>query len=225
MNAMVRRLIAKDLSLLKPALIGYVVIGLGAVALMAAGTESTFYFGTILLVTVVMASGIHFVIATTVVERTEQTLPFVMTMPISPRDYTLSKIGGGLLIFLVPWVTLTIGSLAVLGSGRLGGAGRGLLPLATLVLVELLAAYCMMLAVAIVSESMAWTIVFQVLTNLGFQAFLYYVSRIPAIAATSKGPRAVWPPVAISLLAVELAVVPLALALTFALQERKRDFL
>ena len=222
---MVRRLIAKDLSLLKPALLGYLVVGIVALVLMAAANETSFYFGTVLLITVLMASGIHVVIATTVVERSEQTLPFVMTLPISPRDYTLSKIGGGLLIFLLPWTALAAGSLMLLGSGRLGGAGRGLVPLATLVLVELLAAFCLMLAVAIVTESMAWTIVFQVVMNLGFQAFLYYVSRIPAIAATSKGPHTVWPPVALGLLAAEVAVVPLALALTFALQERKRDFL
>ncbi len=225
MNAMVRRLIVKDLSLLRPALAGYVVIGLIALALMGVGTETTFYFGCILLITVVMASGIHVVIATTVVERSEQTLPFVMTLPISPRDYTLSKIAGGLLIFLVPWATLAVGSLGMLASGRLGGPGRALVPLAALVLVELLAAYCLMLAVAIVSDSMAWTIVTQVVMNLGFQAFLYYVSRVPAIASATKGATTVWPPATIALLLGEAAIVPLALGLTFVLQERKRDFL
>jgi hypothetical protein len=225
MNGVVRRLMRKDLDLLRPALLGYLAVGGVALALMAAGRESSFYFGTILLVTVVIASGMHIALATVVIERSEQTLPFVMTLPISPRQYTWSKIAGGLLIFLGLWGPLAASALLLLGSGWLGGAGRGLLPLAALTLVELLGAYAVQLAVAVVTESMPWTVIVQVLMNLGFQGYLYYVSRIPAIASTSKGPHIVWPPVALALLALELAVVPLALGLAALLQERRRDFL
>ena len=107
------------------------------------------------------------------------------------------------------------------GSCRLDGGQLPEAPLASLAG----ALDAPMLAVAIVTESMAWTIVFQVVMNLGFQAFLYYVSRIPAIASTSKGPYTVWPPVGIRLLAAEIAVVPLALGVAFLLRERKRDVL
>lgn len=225
MNPMVWRLIAKDLSLLRPALLGYLAVGVVGVVLMAAGSEGAFFFGAVMLITALIASGMHVAIVTTVAERSEQTLPFVMTMPISPRDYTTAKIGGGLLIFLLPWTALAAGTLAMLGGGSLGGAGRGLVPLATLVLAELLAAYCLTLAVAVVSESLAWTVILQAVMNLGFQGYLYAVSRVPAIAATRSGPQAVWPPVVLWLLAAELAVVPLSLGVAFLLQERKRDFL
>lgn len=225
MNPMVRRLILKDLDLLRPALVGYLVVGLAAVAMMATGRESAFYFGNVLLLTVVIAAGMHVAIVTAVLERTEQTLAFVMTLPISPRDYVLSKVGGGLLIFLVPWTILAASALVMLGSGRLGAEGRALVPFAVLTLMELLAAFCVQLAVAVVTESLAWTVVVQVVMNLLLQVYLYSVSRIPAIAGGLHGHRAVWPPVTLGLLAAEVAIVPLSLGLAYFLQERKRDFL
>ncbi len=36
-----------------------------------------------------------------------------MSLPISYREYTTSKIWGNLLIFLVPWLTMVLGSLAL----------------------------------------------------------------------------------------------------------------
>ena len=41
--------------------------------------------------------------ATVVEERTDQTLPFVMSLPISAAEYTTAKILANLLIFLIPW--------------------------------------------------------------------------------------------------------------------------
>ena len=50
---------------------------------------------------------------TVVEERNEQTLPFVMSLPISPMEYTTAKILANLLIFLVPLGALMLGSFAV----------------------------------------------------------------------------------------------------------------
>src|SRR3546814_6739772 len=47
------------------------------------------------------------------VERKEQTLAFVMSLPVSPLDFTVSKLAGNVLTFAVPFVVLLGGTLAV----------------------------------------------------------------------------------------------------------------
>ena len=62
-----------------------------ALLLVSNGGEGSFYAGCILLFTVLISLGIHLAMLTVVEERTQQTLPFVMSLPISPRDYTVAK--------------------------------------------------------------------------------------------------------------------------------------
>ncbi len=222
-TALIARLVVKDWSLQRRFIAVASVAGLASLLLLGHGGNGTFYAGTVLMITVLIGVGVQLVMATVLNERTEKTLPFVMSLPISVREYTTAKMLANLLLFLVPWTLLLIGTAAVLGLRP--GMPPGLLPFATLLLVELLAAYCLVLAVALVSESSGWTIGTIVFTNLFLQGFLYQVARIPAIEATMRGPEAVWNRPALTLLAVECAVIVLILAVTYRLQSRKTDFL
>jgi ABC-2 type transport system permease protein len=91
-----------------------VVAGAGTLALVAKGGKVGFLLGMIALVTVLIAVGVQLATSTIVQERKDQTLPFVMSLPISYREYTASKILGNLLIFLVPRLTLVLGSFALI---------------------------------------------------------------------------------------------------------------
>ena len=220
---MVKTLILKDWYFLRWAILAYSVGGFVALGLTALGTDASSYAGSILLITVMIAIGFHLVMVTVVGERTERTLPFVMSLPISPMEYTTAKIGANLLIFLVPWLTLTGGALLLLGTE--GARSGALIPFTLIILMELMAAYVLVLTVAIVTESQGWTIGVLVVTNLFFQGFLYWVSHLPSIASGMKGRGAVWNQTAVTLLVVEVAVVLVLIAMAFVLQARKRDFL
>jgi ABC-type transport system involved in multi-copper enzyme maturation permease subunit len=220
---MVQRLIVKDWYLLRWAIAGYLAAGAVGLFLLDHGGEEAFYAGCILLITVLIAVGMHLAMATVVLERTEQTLPFVMSLPISPTEYTTAKILANLLIFLVPWLALLLGAIAVI-AGR-AGVPDGLIPFVTVVLGEIFTSYALLLAVAVVSESQAWTIGTTVVGNLGFQAFLYYVSHLPGMAAANAGPTAVWSASILTILAVEAVTIVAAIGITFWLQGRKKDFL
>jgi ABC-2 type transport system permease protein len=220
---MIKHLILKDWYFLRWAILAYFAAGLLALGLTAMGTAASSYAGSILLITVVIAIGFHLVMVTVVAERTEQTLPFVMSLPISPMEYTMAKISANLLIFLVPWLALTAGSLVLLGTE--GARSGALIPFSLIILTELLTAYVLVLTVAIVTESQGWTICVLVLTNLFFQAFLYWVSHLPAIASGMKGRGAVWNQTAVTLLSVEVVATILLVVAAFVLQARKKDFL
>lgn len=217
---MIKRLILKDWYLYRWPIIGYFVVGLIAIGIVALGGGMAFNAGSILLITVLIALGMHLAIGTTVTEHSEHTLPFVMSLPVSIADYTAAKLLGNLLIYLVPWILLLGGACLLLKSGN----ASGVIPLTVLTLVELFASYALTLAIALVSESMAWTIVVTVILNLFLQGYLYFVSHIPAIAITIKGPTAVWSHAAVTLLVVQLAIIVVGLGMAFFIQARKSDF-
>lgn len=221
--AMVKHLVLKDWYFMRWAILAYSVAGLFAIGLTAMGTDASSYAGSILLITVMIAIGFHLVMVTVVAERTEHTLPFIMSLPISPMEYTTAKIGANLLIFMVPWLTLTTGTLFLLGTE--GARSGALIPFSLIILTELLAAYVLVLTIAVVTESQGWTIGVLVLTNLFFQGFLYWVSHMPSIAAGMKGRGAVWNQTVVTLLSVEVAVSILLIVMAFLLQARKRNFL
>jgi len=222
-TSMVKRLILKDWYFHRWTIVGYLVAGAIGLFLLGTGGEGSFFAGSIILLTVIISLGIHLVMATVVNERTEHTLPFVMSLPISPRDYTVAKVLANLLIFLVPWTAIVFGTFAVIAGNA--SIPDGLIPFTALLLVELFASYTLILAVALVSESQGWTIVAMVLCNLFLQYFMYAVSHTQDIGSTMTGPSIVWSGTALTLLLVELSAIGLCLGATFFFQSRKRDFI
>ena len=222
-HAIVRRLVLKDWYLNRLLVAGYTAGGLLGLAVVCIGTPWSFYVGSILLITFMITTGIHVTVVTVVQEKTEQTLPFVMSLPISPRDYVTAKVAANLTLFLVPWLILTGGALSILS---LEGARSGaMMPFATLVMTYILAAAVITLSTALVTESLGWTLVAMGVTNLLLQVFLYAVSRVPVIASGMKGRGAVWDGTVFTLLAAEIAVATVALLLAFLIQSRRRDLL
>jgi ABC-2 type transport system permease protein len=220
-HTMIKRLILKDWYFLRGPIIGYLAAGAVALLLVANGGDAASFAGSILFITVLISAGIHLAMATVVNERKEQTLPFVMSLPISPMEYTTAKILANVLIFLIPWVTLLLGALALLTIGNSGGV----IPFMVVLVTEIFASYCLLLAVALVSESQGWSVGAIVFGNLFLQGFMYWVSHIPSIARTMKGHVAIWSPAAVTTLVAEIAVILLLLGLTFFFQARKTDFI
>ena len=224
MNAhMVKQLILKDWYFLRPAILGYLLIGAVATLLLRAGSEGAFYAGSILLMTVMITVGIHMVMLTVVAERTEHTLAFVMSLPISPVEYTTAKIVANVVIFLVPWLALLLGPIGLIAI--VPEIPDGLIPFVAVIMGEIFVSYCLLLAVALVSESQSWAIGAIIVGNLGFQAFLYWVAHLPGVEAANKSPALVWHHDIVLLLVGEFVVIALLLGLTFVLQGRKRDFI
>ena len=99
--AMVKRLILKDWYLQLWTILASLVGVVATLGIIASGGKVAFLLGLILLIMVVISIGAQMPMSTIVTERKEQTLPFVMSLPISYREYTASKIWGNLLVCLV----------------------------------------------------------------------------------------------------------------------------
>ena len=220
--SMVKALILKDWYFQRRA-IGLSFAG-GAVSLgiVTFGGQAGFTIGLILLVTIMALVGAMTVMGNTIGERENQTLAFAKSLPISYLEYTTSKILGNLLIFVPFWLVVVAGCVGLI---VVAPVIHGLFAFTIIMAVEMLLGICLMIAVALVSESKGWTISAMVAGNLGLNVVGYLVAHIPGIGDIMWRGEIRWNPVASILLTTELALIALLLGGTFLIQSRKKDFI
>jgi ABC-2 type transport system permease protein len=221
--SMIKVLMLKDWHLQRWLILASLLGGLIALGIVCIPGTAAFMVGLILLLTVLIATGAQLAIATMVQERRDQTLSFVMSLPISYREYTTAKLLGTLTIFMVPWLALVLGSFALFVLPN--GIRHGLLPFTAIMSVELLVSTCLIMAVALVTESQAWTIGAVMVGNVAVNLVGYFVAHIKSIARGMGGHALMWSPAASALLVTEFAMIALLLGGTFFLQSRKKNFL
>jgi ABC-2 type transport system permease protein len=220
---MVKRLILKDWYLLRWTILGSLAGGAISLGIIATGSNVAFILGITLLAAVLITAGAHIAVTTMVTERKEQTLAFVMSLPISYREYTAAKLLGNLLMFVVPWLVIALGSIALLAYPP--GKGMGLIPFTAIMSVEILVSTCFIVAVALISESQGWTIAAIMVGNLALNGIGYWVAHIASISKGMEGHSVQWTPAASALLLGEFATIALILGSAFFFQARKKDFL
>ncbi len=220
--AVVRHLILKDWYLNRWLILGSLPVGLGALAIVLTGKQVAFMLSIILLCMVIVGVGAQLAMVTTINERKEQTLAFVMSLPVSWREYTAAKILANLIIFLVPWLLLTFGALGVL---LLPGAAHGLVPYTAIMAVEMLITTSLIVVAGIITESQAWTTAGIFCSSLGINILGYVFAHLRGISTYMWGTHVQWSSTAWEVLICELLTVPLLLGVTFYIQSRKTDFL
>jgi ABC-type transport system involved in multi-copper enzyme maturation permease subunit len=220
--AMVQRLVLKDWYFQRRSILLSLAGGIAALAIVAFGGKAGFTIGLILLVTVMIAIGAMMVMNTMVGERENQTLAFVMSLPISYLEYSVAKLLVNLLIFVPFWLILVGGSLALIVAAPVI---HGLFAFTVIMAVEILVGICMMLAVALVTESKGWAIAAMMVGNVGLNVIGYIVAHIPGIANGMWGTEIRWSPAASIALAIEFALIAGMLGTAMFIQSRKKSFL
>ncbi len=220
--SMVKALILKDWYFQRVAILLALAGGVVSLAIVAFGGQPGFTLGLILLVTVMVMLSAMSVMGNTIGERENQTLAFAMSLPISYLEYTTSKILGNLLIFVPYWIAIVAGCLGLI---VVAPPIRGLFAFTVIMAVEILISTCLMIAVALVTESKSWTIAAMVVGNVALNVVGYLVAHIPGIGNVMWGKVIQWTPAATISLAVEVALIVLLLGGTFFVQSRKKDFI
>jgi hypothetical protein len=220
---MIGILVRKDLHLLRLPVLFYLAAGALSVGLMGVERHIAFYAGSVLLITALIALGFHPSMATVVGERKEQTLAFVMSMPLTPADYLWSKLLTNAVLFFIPWALLTAATVGLIVARPT--LPDGLIPYALILFGAIATGAVLILCVALATESMQWTIVAQVGCNLAFQGVMYGASNVAAIRSTLNGELVVWSGPVLLFLGLEAACAALLLALTLWHQSRKTDFI
>ena len=215
----IRILFLKDLFLSRRPLFAYFVAGLAASA-VACIPDATFSFiGFLLVITVAISSGIHLIGTLMLAETTDQTRLFVMSLPISLLDYSIGKISVVLTTYLIPWTAM----LACLTIATFVMGKQGNVVVLPAIFFYLLGAFMLQLVTAVVSESVGFTICVMVACNICLNVFLMKLFENPEITAVTKSDVLTWPNIVLQIVAVELLIIVVALAMAFLFQTRKRD--
>ncbi len=203
---MVRRLIVKDWQVYQKQLAGYVAGLLLALGLVGMGTPLLSAAGALILLVLLIVVGSYAIQSSVMAERKLQTQPFVMSLPVTPMDVFWAKLLANLVIYLVPFLLVVGGLLAlILTTPRPDGA----VPWVVLVAMFLLANFCVSLCVAIAVDSEGWNVfaMLALMTLVG--PFIWWVSRLDAIARHLRTDQIVWSTPVLGVLAGELAVIRL----------------
>lgn len=222
--AIVSRLIWKDWYLNRVGILASLAAGVITLAMVAAmrSSQLALILGLIVVVTILIGMGAMVMISASN-ERRQQTLPFVMSLPISYREYTTAKIVGGLLIFLVLWVALVADIVATILFTP--GFPHGLIPFVVIMSVEILMSTCLITAVSVTTEAHGWTVASAQVGALSLNAIGWTIVRLPQIGGAMRSTTVQWSGTATTLVAAELALIAFMLLITFFVQARKRDFI
>ena len=220
--AMVWKLVVKDWQVYQKQLAGFVAGMLLALGLVGMGTPLMASAGALLLLVQLLVVGTYAIQSSIMAERKLQTVPFIMSLPVTPMDVYWGKLLANLVIYLVPFLLVTGGLLAlILSTPRPDGA----VPWLAVVALFMLAIFCVSLCVAIAVESEGWNIfaMLALMTLIG--PFLYWVSRLDGIVQYLKADDIVWSAPVLGVLAAEVAVIAVAILVTSWIHARKASFL
>lgn len=219
--AMVWKLVVKDWQVYQKQLAGFVAGMLLALGLVGMGTPLMASAGALLLLVQLLVVGTYAIQSSIMAERKLQTVPFIMSLPVTPMDVYWGKLLANLVIYLVPFLLVTGGLLAlILSTPRPDGA----VPWLAVVALFMLAIFCVSLCVAIAVESEGWNIfaILALMTLIG--PFLYWVSRLDGIVQYLKTDDIVWSAPVLGVLAAEVAVIAVAILVTSWIHARKASF-
>lgn len=219
---MIIKLIAKDWQLFKKYMLGYAILGMVAAGVMSIPVSIGYYTGVVVLITVMIAAGAHLVISSVITEKKEYQLSFIMGLPINTLDYALSKIIGGLFIYLTCWLPIIAAAILAI---VLSDMPNGLTTLFLMGSLEILTATTLLLCIAVLSSSEAITIVSMVILNLLFNIFLFAVLKLPGVADNVENEVAIFNTSVIQVISLEILIIAFALITTGYIKSRKACFL
>jgi ABC-2 type transport system permease protein len=222
-NTMIHHLVRKDLRMMSTPVLCYFIAGLVAVAMLAMENKAAFYGGMVLMISALVTLSVHPPVNSLCHERKEGTLAFIMSLPISPRDYLWSKLIFNLLTFFVPSIVLMLITWALFAWQA--AIPDGMIPFVVILFAAIGTNAVLILAVAVVTESLEKTIVTMAACNLAFHAVFYAAANLDAMQKHIGGPVAVWDGTVFAFLAAFAVIVAATLAATVWLQARKTDFL
>ncbi len=220
--AMVRKLIVKDWQVYQKQLAGYVAGLLLALGLVGMGSPLLSAAGGLLLLVLLIVVGTFAIGSLVMAERKEQTQPFVMSLPVTPMDVFWGKMLANLAIYLVPFLLVTGGMLAlILATPSPDGTVPWVILIALFVLVNFIVSLCV--AIAVDSEGWNAFAMLALMTLIG--PFIYWVTWMQGVREHLQGDVIVWSPQVLALIGGELAVIAVAILAAGWVHARKASFL
>ena len=222
MSVVTRKLIAKELYVNRWFIAGGTVSGVLSILIASLG-KSGFNIGALTWLTTIIATGVMLALYGIMNERKEQTLPFVLSLPLSIADYVRAKMLGLSACFLIMWSLSSAAALVLIFVKD--SIPDGIAAYTLLLCIFMLANFMVVLCGAMHARTEAVNSAVIIVTNMGVSIFMFTVGPLPGIAQHMWVAAPVWNSTFWTVLGCELAVLVIAFALPFYLAARRRDFL
>lgn len=218
---MIRKLILKEWFVSRGYIALYTFGCIFALSFISLG-QWQFFMGTTLLICLLVGMSNHQVSISIINERKEQTLPFIMSLPITPTDYAVAKLIANTTLFLIPWFIILFTSIAIF---YFTSIPDGLIPFCTILCTYILLSYFITWAVGMSFESEGLIIFVMVFLNCWIGPIFYILGNTPSMSQYYFQPDVVWNSTSIGILLAEILLIVLVLSTAFFLQSRKKTFL
>ena len=222
MNIVTRKLIFKELFINRSLIIGTSAAGVLSI-LITMGGHLGFNIGVLTWMTGLVAHGVMLAMYGVVNERKENSLLFVLSLPISTAEYVRAKQFGLFLCFFIPWLISSAAAVALIG--LYPGGPHGLLPFLILMCVFFITNFSLVLCGALHARSEAVMTGVIVVTNMAVTLFIFLVGGLTSINKSMWGPTAEWNEAFWFVLTIELCIFTLAFVLPLFVAARRRDYL
>lgn len=219
---MIKILVIKEWQIYQKQLAAYVVGLLLGLTLVGLGKAWSFYVGALLLLTLLICMG-NFAIGSSLLnERKEHTLPFVMSLPVTPMTFYWSKLIANVVIYLAPFALVVVSTMFLVLFTPLPD---GILVWSLLIYGYLATAFFVSLCAALVLETEGWNVFVMIALSTLVSPFIMGVGMIDVIGKNIETNQIVWSLPAIGILIAEFAVILLAIVITSWVYRRKTSFL
>lgn len=226
--SIVPQLVAKDLRLVSRILLSFALVSIGFIAILSLiwGHIPDVVMGNVgfmMLVGPAATCGMVMLMKTNVFEKEKSTQPFIMSLPITVKEFTRAKLWANLPVFGLFWALIT--AVAFYFTFGRGLFPLGAMPFITMVFLGGFVAYTCILASSLIFQSMPITVLCIAIFEVATSGYLWTVVYLDPIAQHIWAPEAVWNPTAIGIVATQALVAVSAIVATLLIQNKKRDFI
>jgi hypothetical protein len=219
-TSIVRHLVVKDLQLQAPLVLGSFAAGLLSLAAMP-WSRVAFYVGSIAFMVTLVLLNVLVVSASLINERKEKTRLLMLSLPVSTMQYGVAKLLSSLIAFAGPGGLLTASAVALL---HFTPMPDGFIPFTVAVSVHCLLYFCIYLAVALNTDSAGWMTTVIVAGNVSLTFVIQLLLALPSQQGKLGGEVSVWGADLVFIIALELVLGVVALAISFIVYSRKTEF-
>jgi len=219
-QSIVRQLVVKDLRVAWPLVFGTLVLGVLSLALSPWSAIAFFVGGSILVVALILLN-IMLVMGSLINERKEKIRVFLLSMPVSTTQYNVAKLVSSMIAYLVPAGVLTLGGVILLLATPLP---NGFIPLFIATSVHCFSYFCVLLAVALVTDNQTCVTTVIIFGNVSVSFVIPGLINLSSIGPSLPTEVVVWSPDVVAFIAIELVLAAAALAISFVVNSKKTEF-
>lgn len=201
------------------------IASIGAICMIFGRVPNVVFFnlGFTLLIAPAITCAIVLLMKTIVIEKQKSTQLFIMSLPVTVKEFTASKLLLNLPVFTVFWLVIT--GVAFYFCFGLGVFPYGTAPFITMIFLGILVAYLGILSVALIYQSYGITVIAMLCAELGTPAYLWIIAYLEPINSHVYDPHMVWNSTAIGIVTTQILVAVVTLLMTWHIQNKKRDFI